>query len=158
MTPFDDPYRLIPEPRRIAEADSFDDVRAMYADAQTLVDEHQSLRQDIRDKIRRHQRLSLRIRRARDVLEGRGSMKAETFPDAETDRQRAARETLDEIVPEAESLFDEIRDLQDRREQLARRIDRDFVAVRLDRERPELPGVDESAVRDQVGRPAEMGV
>lgn len=145
---------LIPRPSAMAAMDDPEDCLDLWEQATSVLDELSAIDDRLRETVREHQRSHLRILRLEGVAHGdSGSMRDEMY---ETDRKQAAREELVDARERHSELADRLDELRDERQQLRQTVERHFMAV--DSVRMDLTPVDESAVRDQVGRPVELGV
>lgn len=145
---------LVPRPSAMAMFDDPEDALDLWNRATAVLDELDGIDDRLREAVREHQRSHLRILRLESVAHGdTGSMRGEMF---ETDRKQTAREELVDARERHSVLANRLDELRDERQRLRQTIERNFMAV--DTAHLDLSPVDELRVRDQVGRPAEMGV
>lgn len=144
-------YRLIPEPKVLAQCETFEDYQERWRESRTILSELASITQDWVAAVRERRRRRLELHRlqvqARDGGEG-GKGKIWL-----TQEQEEAREKLDDAREAYNEQYEHAEALKQKREGLQSYIERHFVALQVDGEWPDLRMPDEKEIADQVGYP-----
>lgn len=147
-------WRLMPEREYLIDSNSFEEFIDKYREADTILEDLETLNIELRDAHKRTQQLRNRLHKARKVARGEGGgMRDEMF---ETERQQRGRELAERLREELNAHLEDVEELEDEHEQLARHIDKNHVAVPVERDVPNTSAPDKQKIHDEVGRPVEL--
>lgn len=147
-------WRLIPERDYLIESETFEEFLAKYNEADRILEQLESLRIELRENHRRTQVLRNRLHKARKAASGAdGGMRDQMW---ETERKQRGRDLAQKLREELNSHLEDVEELEQRYEQLARHVDRDFCAVTIAQHLPNTTAPDRQRIHDEVGRPVEL--
>lgn len=144
-----DRARLVPEPDVLARAEDFESCRRWWERAATVLGELEQLDRKLIEAIRERRRRRLVLHRLRKEARGT-SMKEEVW---ESDEMREAKRAVPEAQAAYSEAHEEVESLKKERSELARFIDRNFVALTEHRVWPDFTAPDEGEIAAEVGRP-----
>lgn len=138
---------MIPEPDRLAAANSFAEFRELWTKANQALDELEKLDYKLREAYKERRRVALRVQRLRSERNRGG------FAPWDNEKKQQAEAKLEEAHERHDELSERIEQLEAEREEFARYIDRNFVGVQTDRDWPDLRPPDEQKIVREVGEP-----
>lgn len=149
-------WRLLPERAYLLDSENFSEFLAKYREADTILDELETINIELRDAHKKTQQLRNRLHKARKVARGEDSgsgMRDDMF---KTGRQERGRQMAEKIRLEHNEHLEKVEQLEEEHEQLARHIDKNFVAYPVDPSVPNTSAPDKARIYEEVGRPVEL--
>lgn len=142
-------YELRPRRDYLAEAETWQEARRRIAEGPELLNQLNGLDIELREQYQAERRLTLRMHEARQRRQG------DAFYAWETTEQKEADELLQKLSAEHEELRAGIAELEKRREEIARRLAKNFLAVGTVPHRKviNLDPPNRQEIQDAVGTP-----
>lgn len=141
-------WRLYPERSYLYEAESWEEAQRRLAEGDELLSKLGELDTKLREAIRERRRERLRLHRLRREVFGKDF----TF---HTSRREELQEKKDDSRERHNELHRRVEELQDKREQIARHLNRNFFSIQVATGVPDLTPPNEQKVADEVGEPAD---
>lgn len=150
---FDRPgsWELRPKISYLRDADSFPEFAERLQEAKDLPDKLDALDRKLTDAWEQERRLRVKIRNAESSLSRIENSMSYEYGEAEAhDEVEELEDGLADLRADLGDVLEEIETLRDRREELARTIEKRFHAVQVAKGVPDLSAPDESAVKDRI--------
>lgn len=160
MTAFDRPgeWRLVPEPkykkRQLQKASSPEEFMEIYqdllAEGREGLQRIEALDQELRDTAREERRVELELQEARQ--QAKLPPHQRLYPKSS---EYTPEDKIEKLTTELNKLVKLRQKLEEDREELAKHLARNFVALRVEPDRPDLTPLDLEEERRKVGEPVD---
>lgn len=141
-------WTLHPTNGYLAAAESFDDLRARFAEADTVLDDLARKRREYIELLRKQRRLELKIAK---LEQPRRAAREWYGHDVETEQTEEARRLQEELAQEIDEIGARVEEARAEYDRLSRHIGRTFNVVPTDRSRLDLTPPDPRKVKAEVG-------